>query len=307
MKKKAWYDADVPDAPTTSELRAAGETWQARRKRESAAGLGSCLIYPLRDGPGVAMLVFFPPILFLLSLPVFDWIAIVDPFRKGNWALGLLALPIFLPLITTFALVFGYCLLIAGQMLVASALGEFDHPPWPEWNSSAISEGLVRWLWAGVFGVVLGGFPMMVYWLYCGNIDWFDRIVFAELAIAGAGYGQMALAAGLLHDSLLAANPITVFASILRIGWDYVQPALVGGVAVLLAVGALWSVFFVIESQSIAFVALWGFWVLVLYEAMVVFRLLGMTYHAHAEELEWFRRRPKWASSSRSGQLYSHS
>ena len=29
-------------------------------------------------------------------------------------------------------------------------------------------------------------------------------------------------------------------------------------------------------------VALWAFWVFVLYEAMVVMRMLGLTYHAHA-------------------------
>ena len=128
-------------------------------------------------------------------------------------------------------MVFGYCLLILGQMLVASALGEYDHPTWPEWNSSAISEGLIRWLWAALFGLTLGGFPMIVYWLYCGNIDGFDRIVFAELAVLGTGYAQMMLAAALLNDSLVAANPVTVLASIFRIGWDYVVPCLVSGVA----------------------------------------------------------------------------
>ena len=138
-------------------------------------------------------------------------------------------LPIFLPLLFSFAMVFGYGLLFFGQMFVASALGEPDHPRWPEWDRQEISEGLGRWIWAGVFGLVLGGFPVVVYWIYCGDIDWFDRVVFADLVILGAGYALMALAASLLHDSLVAANPITVLPAIVQVGLGLRQPCLVGG------------------------------------------------------------------------------
>ena len=50
----------------------------------------------------------------------------------------------------------------------------------------------------------------------------------------------------------------------------------------------------------------WGFWVLAFYLAMVVLRMIGLTYHAHAHELVWFKRRPKWGIP-RSGNLYSNS
>ena len=55
------------------------------------------------------------------------------------------------------------------RVLVSSALGESDQPDWPEWNPEAISEGLGRWLWAAVFGLALGGFPIVVYWISCGS------------------------------------------------------------------------------------------------------------------------------------------
>ena len=83
--RKTWYDPNAPSVRTASEVRASRESYRQRRERESSAGLGSCLIYPLRDGPGVALLVVMPPFLFLLSLPVFDWIAIVDPFKRADW------------------------------------------------------------------------------------------------------------------------------------------------------------------------------------------------------------------------------
>jgi hypothetical protein len=207
----------------------------------------------------------------------------------------------------TFLLVLGYCLLVIGQMLVASALGEYDQPSWPEWNAETISEGLGRWLWAAVFGAAVGGFPIVLYWIYCGNIDWFDRIIFFDLIVLGAGYAQMGLAAALLHESLAGANPITVVLAIARIGWDYVLPSLVAGVSVMLTGAFLWTVLFRMPSLRLAALGLWGFWVFALYAAMVTLRMLGLTYYAHSDALVWFRYRPKWATSSRAGRLYTNS
>jgi len=36
-------------------------------------------------------------------------------------------------------------------------------------------------------------------------------------------------------------------------------------------------------------------------------RMMGLTYHAHAMELFWFRRRPRWASGNRPGRIYANS
>lgn len=307
MARKSWYDASATESVRV--ISPMGETWGTKRRKHprTAPGLVECLAYPLTDGPGVGLLVFLPPLLLFLSLPIFDVIAILEPLSRGDWALGLLAVPIFLPLLFTFSLVFGYGLLFFGHMFVASALGEPDHPRWPDWDRQEISQGLGRWIWAGIFGLALGGFPVMVYWLNCGDIDWFDRVVFADLVIFGVGYALMALAASLLHDSLAMANPITVLPAIAHVGWDYVMPCLAGGISLMLAAGALWCVLFQIASMKLAVAALWGFWVLVLYEAMVVLRMVGLTYHAHAQELVWFTGRPKWGTPSRFGKLYSNS
>ena len=53
--------------------------------------------------------------------------------------------------------------------------------------------------------------------------------------------------------------------------------------------------------------ALWAFWVFLFYAAMVVVRMTGLTYHAHALDLGWFRRRPRWASSRGKGEIYANS
>jgi hypothetical protein len=95
--------------------------------------------------------------------------------------------------------------------------------------------------------------------------------------------------------------------AVVQVGWDYVQPCLTGSVALALVVGAVWATLFWIESLKLAVVALWGSWVLFLYLAMVVLRMLGLTYHAHAEELSWFRGRPRWGTPARFGKLYVNS
>jgi hypothetical protein len=123
----------------------------------------------------------------------------------------------------------------------------------------------------------------------------------------GAGYAEMALAAALLHDSLIAANPYTVIQAIVRVGWDYVQPCLVAGISVLLAGGALWAVLFGVSSFRVAALCLWAFWVFGLYTAMVTLRMLGLTYHDHAHDLLWFYDPPKWATSARIGRIYQNS
>jgi hypothetical protein len=308
-RHKRWYDSDAAlslqvishvdrDVPINL------SRWRHARV---APSLMECLIYPLNDGPGLGLLILLPPVLWFLSLPIFDIIAQMQPLTKSNWALGLLIVPVLIPVLFSFAMTFGYALLFLGHVLVSSALGEIDHPRWPEWHPADISEGLCRWFWAALFGVVLGGIPVVFYWLHCGAIDWFDWVVFAELIMLGTGYAQMALAASLLHENIIAANPITVVSSILRLGMGYLRPCLIASITLLLSGLGVWGLFYKMPSMWIEALALWGYWVLTLYGAMVTLRMMGLTYHAHALDLSWFRRRPRWASSRHHGQIYVNS
>jgi hypothetical protein len=308
-RRKQWYDPEATDAlrvvsraerePSLASLR-----WRHPRVRP---GLGECLLYPLSDGPGLGLLVLFPPAMWVLSLPVFDFIALLHPLTKGDWKLGLMVLPIFIPLLISFALTFGYVLLFLGHVLVASAMGENDHPRWPEWHPADISEGIVRWLWAIICGAAVGGLPIAAFWNYSHNLDWLHGFVFVALIFLGAAFGQMALAAALMHDTVLAANPFTVLAAIFRIGWGYVVPCVVACVALALAGLGVHALLHRMPKMWMEAVALWAFWVFVLYEGMVVMRMLGLTYHAYALELLWFRRRPRWASTRVQGRIYANS
>jgi hypothetical protein len=263
--------------------------WRRRRKDVT---LRDCFAYPVVDGPGIALLVLMPPFLAIMALPIFDMMV---HFRPGNALnpVALLILPFTLPLVISVVLTVGYILIFLGRVLTTSATGEDDHPRWPVWDRTEILDELGRWIWAGLLGLVVGGFPAVTYWINCGEVDWLDGFLFLDLAILGAGYAQMALMAALLHETLIAANPITVLRSIGRLGWDYLGPCLVTGLAIAVDVTA-WS-FVLLHSPSVMLgvLGLWACWVFTLYMAAVICRVLGTTYYKHAATLGWFRTAPR--------------
>src|SRR5207248_863351 len=111
---------------------------------------------------------------------------------------------------------------------------------------------------------------------------------FLDLAVLGMGYALMGLVAALLFDDLLAANPITVCQAIWRVGLAWIRPCLVLIAALVLAFGSFFLVL-VFRTPILVFVILWATWVFVLYESMVVMRVLGLEYRRHARRIGWFR------------------
>jgi hypothetical protein len=206
---------------------------------------------------------------------------------------GLIGLFMMIPACVGLFAVLGYTLLFLGRVLASSALGEVHNPRWPDWELSAIWFGLGRWLWAGLIGGVIGGCPAVAYWVYCGDIDLFDAIILSELLALGAVYALMALLASVLHEDLLAANPVTVVGAILKVGFSYARPCLVCGFAVLVS-GTLLAASFETSSPPLSAFLLWLFWLVALYAAMVTLRVLGLFYWRHAGALGWFRGRTGW-------------
>ena len=264
-----------------------GRRIRSRRRRKDVR-LRDCLAYPLLDGPGVALLVFWPPLLAIMALPVIDLVVQFKPSNVLN-PVALLIIPFTLPLVASFSLTVGYLLLFLGRVLVASAMGEDDHPRWPVWDRMEIVEELGRWIWAGVMGLAVGGFPALAYWVRCGDVDALDAFLFLDLAVLGIAYAQMALVAALLHETMLAANPVTVIRSIARIGWDYLAPCLLTALGLGLNLAAWRAVLLHSPSVGLGVLGLWACWVLTLYQAMVWFRILGTTYGKHEDNLGWFR------------------
>ena len=268
--------------------------------------IGECLLYPLSDGPGLGLLVLFPPAFWVLSLPIFDFIAYLQPLTKGHWAPGLAILPIFLPLMFSFAMTFGYVLLFLGYVLVASAMGENDHPRWPEWHPAEISEGIIRWVWALLLGVARAD----CRWHCTGATVVRSTGCMASSSSISSWWGRRLVRWPWRWRSCTTRSspPIRSPCGSRSCGGTGLRvPCLVASVALVLGGLGVYGLLFRMPRMWMEAVALWAFWVFVLYEGMVVMRMLGLTYHAHAVELVWFRRRPRWATSRLHGRIYSNS
>jgi hypothetical protein len=278
-------------------------------KRGEPLSLAEALTFPLKDGPGLVLLILFPPFLTIMSVPVFDIVLFFQDGPRGGFnPLALLLVPFALPLIISFTLTGGYLLLYFARVLTDGAMGRDDHPRFPLWDRQTILEGLGRWIWAGIVGLGIGALPALLYAKLRGGefgpVDW---AVVAVLIGLAAGYVQMGLAAAILHDNLAMAHPLAIARAVRVVGRDYLVPWILTALALLVAV-VLWRiVMYHAPDLTLAAIGLWGLWVLLLYEGMVITHVLGRVCFRNAIGLGWFRREPGWSSWERSGRIYSNS
>jgi hypothetical protein len=132
----------------------------------------------------------------------------------------------------------------------------------------------------------------LTYWITCGEIDLFDKIVLVDLLLPGMAYAQMGLLATLIHESPLAANPVTVTRSIIRLGWSYVAPC-AETAAIVVVMSGLFAGVLRIKDPIGQSVACWLFWLVALYVSMVLLRRLGLYCYRNAVVLDWFPERSR--------------
>ncbi|CAN5796174.1 hypothetical protein BH23PLA1_BH23PLA1_26970 [soil metagenome] len=253
--------------------------------------LGESFRYPFWDGSGLTALVMLPP-----ALTVTTVIMAVVLMALDEGGAMLLIVGFAVPMIVLALFVLGYCCLVLGRFLMTSAWGEVLHPLWPRGDVFENLNALGRWAWATLIGGAIGGLPALVYWMNCGPVDWLDRIVLVELAALGAAYAQMALVGTLLHEDILATNPLTVFRAIARIGWEYLRPCLVTGASVTI-LAVLLALASEIPNGFLLLLSLWLIWVVGLYLVLVSLRVLGLCYFRNADRIGWFRERPRWGAT----------
>ncbi len=253
-----------------------------KRFRESLA-------YPLWSWSSVAILIFLPPLLAIVSSPLTFLLGIFS----GGTPFSIASLILLIPTTLGCAAIGGYTLAFMSHVLTSSAFGEPLPPRAPNLQDGSIFRVLGRWFWAFLMGFAIGFVPAVAYWINCGEIDWVDRLMLLNLTALGAAYAQMALLATLLHDDPFAANPITVLPAIIRVGWDYVGISLLGA-GFILGMGGLHALIQMVNNSLLSVIFIWLYWVIFLYTAMIVLRRQGLFCHRHKVVLAWFRDRPTW-------------
>ena len=247
------------------------------------------LAYPLWAWSSVAILVFMPPLLALVSSPL--------PFLFGIMTGGspftIAGLVMFLPMGLGGLFVWGYLLVYMTNVLTSSSLGDPLPPRTPNFQSDDVFRLLFRWFCALFAGLIVGFVPAVAYWIDCGELDWSDGIILFSLFVLGIAYAQMALLAALLHDDPWAANPITVLRALHRVGSDYASIGILAAAWVLLIAG-LFTLVLKVKHPLAHLCLMWLFWVIFLYSALVLLRCQGLFSRRHNVVLNWFPDRPMW-------------
>jgi hypothetical protein len=135
---------------------------------------------------------------------------------------------------------------------------------------------------------LVGGAPAWLFLRSSKEPQPLDWIAVGAMLAAGALYAQVAFAALLLFDDLLAANPITVGQAVWRTGLGFLRPLAFNAVAGALVGGYLAAILH-IGSPFLAIGSWLRFWVLAFYAALTAMHLLGLEYHRNARKLDWFR------------------
>jgi hypothetical protein len=248
------------------------------------------LVYPLWSWSSVGLLAFLPFLLTAATAPLKFLI-------QSLFSDSAFVVPAYVTLIpTTGLLVFtlGYLVIYLGEILLRTASGEVL-PPRPPGIDAEFFRVLRLWASAFASGALLVGLPAWLYWTRCGEVDWIDRVVLLDFALAGAATTQLALISALLHDDPLAANPLTAFAALGRLGWGYLQVTCLT-VFVVALLGALLILISRIEDALLHAVASWMWSLATVYLLMVVFRRLGLYCRRRDLLAVWFATRPRWGA-----------
>ena len=291
LLKIAEESPQAPEPPSKVEAARPGGTYRRSRAKGRSPGskavwadglatvptssersISGSFNYPFRNASGLGLLAMIPPLLWFGSVPLFA----LGPMIASGSAVSLLGMILLLPQLVILFFALGHVLLFLGDVILTSCLGAVNLPRQATWSPSEIAGGWGRWVWALVAGGALGGTPALIYWVQCGDVDWFDQVVLIDLILPGLAYAQMALVVALIHDSpWSAANPILMVRAIRNAGWAYFWPCLVSGLCLVVVVGLLKGCLEIGNpfGQALAF---WAWWVVALYLAMVALRWLGL-------------------------------
>jgi hypothetical protein len=167
----------------------------------------------------------------------------------------------------------GYLVAYYSRVVSSSADGDRELPDWPEFHNMTDDIIAPFGRAAVVIGVSAG--PALAALAY-GRPDF--AVIFG---CVGLLYGPMAWMAVSLHESILAANPVTVVGSITRVPLQYV-------VASVVFMVVTFGTMLLQEALAATVVGTIGSYIVGLYGMLVAMRVLGLLYYHNEETFDWF-------------------
>ncbi|MFO0890780.1 MAG: hypothetical protein U0790_16745 [Isosphaeraceae bacterium] len=261
-------------------------------------GFFAQLLYPLRSAESMAVVGFMACVLWGFTILVPEYCLGVwgDANTLGTPSMGMLVILIsVIPPSLLFPLFLAYLLQYLGRVLVSSAQGDPVPPRTPDRNFDGLTAGLSPWLVWLVLGLSISVVPAACT-LTRSDLTPAEWLLWGLVSIGlGIPYAAIALMLSFLHDHPLAATPWGVVGAAVRLGVSFLPTLFRVAVPLALAGGFAALVFALREP------AFWGYilaalllWVVLLWAAMVIVRILGLHYFRHHESLRWHPRQSRW-------------
>lgn len=257
------------------ELNIAEQSVARERSRNLFLCLGEVFRYPFRAS-GIVLMVGGSLLMggyqFMMA-----WASRVGPFGIG-------AIILF-----TFLFV-GYFTAYLHKIVLASANGDQELPDWPDFSS----------LWDDIalpalhfIGVWLISFGPVQYYVFRHGME-ANPWVWIALLLVGLIYFPMACLSVTMFNTLLAANPLTVFASMFKVLQNYYLASFIFWGAFLTSF-ALDVVLAMLPTNLLAVrLVLWAISVPIsVYLFVIEARVLGLIYYGNSDKLGWFKEKDR--------------
>lgn len=254
----------------TFEQKVAGQAVTRERSRNLFLCLHEVFGYPLRAS-GI-FLLFGGSILLGGYQFMMAWASRVGPFGIGAIILY------------TF-LFMGYFTAYLHKIVQASANGEQELPDWPDFSSIWDDIGQPALHMIGVFLISFG--PVQ-YYLYSRGSEatpW----IWVPLLVVGLVYFPMACLSVAMFNTILAANPLTVFASMFKVLQNYYLASFIFWAAFIMSFAVDILLALIPKNFMALRFVLWAVSVPVsVYLFVIEARVLGLIYYGNRDKLGWF-------------------
>jgi hypothetical protein len=270
-----WRPLDAPLVCPPSKVDKPKKERRRRQRYHLETRWYHVLLYPLRAwmviiGLSCALAVFGTAAMRLVPLVMDTETSVV------GWVPLLLLVP---PLLVV-AVVVGFL----DEVLQDAASGEYVQVRWPTNDFARIVRGVARWLTCVAAGPLWLLLVANWFWINCGDPALIDSIILGELIVVAAVYGLLALLATADVDRIASVAPHHIGPVVVRLGgrlaWAALIPPVLFGCGWLVSAAQE-----VVETEPMhAFGMFLGAWLIALFSATFLLRLLGLAcYHTRPE------------------------
>ncbi len=179
------------------------------------------------------------------------------------------------------AFVLGYVFNYFNALLSLSAEGKSNQEPTLDAGPLGAILSCAHWLGCFLAGPVLFFAAAALYWIYCGELAFFDWMILVELVFVGVGWWIVSLVITNVDDTIWVPNPIRVVRVGFGMGLKWLElTALAMGIFIAHLGAVLFGIAELHQKPVLAVPLLCACWTSVLYFGAFACRRIGTSYRS---------------------------